>query len=194
MGTSKSVAQFTGKIAKAGAGIETANKDALTRAAKTSVDVLNATISSMVGADRLMHNAPRARKPTKLSAKAGHLEGKTERLLVKVGPKGPVALIDQGAPLHAIGLGGGTAEGVTFSGKRRKRTFSALGRLYNPQFDDARPLRMPGSKRGWVTGPVIHPGTGGKRRWTQTRDKVLPGVVRPILFAPHVMAVARAFS
>ena len=191
MGKSTSVAQFSSKIGKAAAGIEHANRDALIRAGNKSVDVLNSTIVGMVGGDRIMHNVPRPGKNSKLSAKAGFVQG-TTRALVKIGPKGPVALIDQGAPGHIIGLGGGSPEGAAFTGKRKKRTLGK-GRQYNPQYDDGNVLHMTGTDNKFITGPVYHPGMGGKHRWTQVRDRVLPGVVRPIIFAPHLSAVAKAF-
>ena len=185
-GKSRTVSEMNAKILAAARGLEVAQRRALADAAETATTTLNGAIASMVGGDMRMRNAPRPFRPAALRAKWG--PGQTGRPSVKVGPSGPVALIDQGAPIHVIGLGRGAAAGAVK--KRTRRTvIGGIERAYNLSLDSKR-LKINNDVR-W--GPFIHPGMQGKHRWTTTRDQVLTRTLPPVVFAPHLTAVASAF-
>src|SRR5262245_19175285 len=149
-GKSRTVSEMNAKILAAARGLEIGQQRALADAGETATSTLNAAIASMVGGDMRMRNAPRPFRPSALRAKWG--PGQTSRRTIKVGPSGPVALIDQGAPTHVIGLGRGVG-GDVVKRRTRRTVIEGIGRAYNLNRDGQ--LLKVGENVRW--GPFIHP-------------------------------------
>ena len=188
MGTSTSVAQFSAKIAHAADAIATVTPNAVRNAGKAAEPVMTGTVAAMVGPDLVARNTP-AGRPSTMGARMVPVSGGTVAR-VRIIPRGPVPLIDQGSPGHLIGIGHGSVP--TAGGKRTRRTVVAgLGRAYNLDRDSTA-LRV-GAGDEWRTGPFIHPGTRGKHKWTPTRDRVLPPMVQRIIHRENMAALTAVF-
>ena len=162
MGVSRNVPEFLGKLSQAVDGITSGNPAALRDVTGTAVRVMDGSIASMTGGRMVARNAPTEGRPRVMSARAGVVSGVAVATAI-VGPKGPVPIVENAMPPHAIGLGRksrGKAGGWTGNGSEV---------LTIPQEDEVR------------FGPFAHPGTAGKHRWVAARE-TLPSVLAPALF------------
>ena len=159
MGTSRSVPEFVGKITKSAEAVRAGNSPALTELSRTAERVMDGSISSMTGGRMVARNAPTEGHPRRMSAKAGGVSG-TDIATCIVGPKGPVALIENPVPPHEIG------SGKKSRGKKGGFTGSGSELLTIPNEDVV------------LYGPFAHPGTAGKHRWVAARE-TLPRILGP---------------
>lgn len=174
-----------------GKAMEFAVPNALQDAVELSQGMLDTTIATMVGGDMRMHNI----KSRRLSARGGVRNQARSAGQAAVGPVGPVALIDQGAPAHVIGVGKQSSATRTFSfpgvtkgyGVRKARDIT-LGRK-------VKVLSWIGTdgKRQYRRAPLHHPGFTGKNRWVPTRDGPLRKALPSVMAAPTTRAIAGIF-
>lgn len=170
--------------------MDAAVPNALRDAVRLSEEMLNSTVATMVGGDMRMHNM----RSRRLGARGGVRNQARSAGQAAVGPVGPVALIDQGAPAHMIGVGKQSTAKRTFSfpgvaagyGVRRSRDLT-LGRKRKVLSWTANGTRV------YRQAPLFHPGFTGKNRWVPTRDGPLAHALPRVMAFPVTRAMGAAF-
>ncbi|HKY13366.1 MAG TPA: hypothetical protein VJM33_00475 [Microthrixaceae bacterium] len=162
MGTSKTPAELSGKLAKMAQGLGRLPVEVEAQHARTAEQVVGAAVNAMSRDGRLSGVGRRG-------APVGVKAVPTGRGSVLVVPKGPVWLVENDTAAHIIGAG----RGREMAGRGRTEV-TGTGRFYKLDAEST-PLNFSGNPDDWITGPVPHPGTTGKGQWAAARDsKVIP--------------------
>ena len=176
-------------------GISTGLQVALRNAVRVSEGQLDAAIASMSGGDGYLSNYPTPKRGHRRMQAKGGVRGGQGIGTAKVGPKGPVVIVENDTNAHQIGFGRASkAESRimgfannTFSGY----SASKVTKAYGGKATSRKRLKINGNV---VMAPVPHPGTSGKNRWKQTRDGPLKATLPQVLRAPIVRGAMRPWG
>lgn len=175
-------------------GIATGLDVAMRNAVRVSEGQLNAAIASMSGGDNMLSNYPRPGVGhRRMQAKGGVRSGSGVGT-AKVGPLGPVPIVENDTNAHMIGFGRASKAGsrvMGFSNVFSGYSSSKVTKAYGGKARQRKKLKIGGSV---VMAPVRHPGTSGKDRWKQTRDGPLRAALPQILRAPVVRGAMRVWG
>jgi hypothetical protein len=167
---------------------------ALQQTVRMAVSHENVAIASMAGPDRRLRN-----HRAKMHAKGGVRNQRKAAGEAAVGPKGPVAIIENGATPHMIGVGKASKavrarNRVGFAGIHNQYSKHLVGKN-----EGVKALRLSdrehrkGGGPAWTTAPVLHPGMKGKGQWSRMRDKVIVPEAAKILRVPITRSVLQGW-
>jgi hypothetical protein len=168
---------------------------ALQQTVKMGIAHENAAIVSMAGGDRKLRN-----HRAKMSAKGGVRNQRKAAGEAAIGPRGPVAIINNGTVPHMIGIG----KASTAKRSRNRVAFAGVHSQYSKHLvgknEGSKALRLSDRsdlKRGgdaWTTAPVLHPGRSGRGAWSATRDKVIAPEAAKMLRAVLTRSVIQGWK
>ena len=175
-------------------GIATGLQVAMRNAVKLSEGQLNAAIASMSGGDGMLSNYPTPKKGHRRMQARGGIRSGAGIGTAKIGPLGPVPIVENDTNAHMIGFGKGSKASSrimgfdnVFSGYSQ----SKVSTLYGGKARSRKRLVIGGNV---VMAPVRHPGTSGKDRWKQTRDGPLRAALPKVMRVPIVRGAMRPWG
>lgn len=201
MGTSRTAAEFVGKIDRAAKNVEAANKAAVKRSAQALVAAANANIAAATGGDGHLSGMGRTKKGQQrgriVAVSKSATIGTESGALVKV--LGPAPLVESDVAPHYVFPKGARAGGArgrtkTFRDREGKRSTVNIASVYagalgDPSSVDVGPHRL---KFGKVYLTYTVASSTGRHPWRHAREATEPAMPR-IFAAEQAKGVAEAF-
>lgn len=191
------------KLLVMAAGISTGISVALREAVQVSEGQLNAAIGTMSGGDGMLSNYPRPNRGHRRMEAKGGVTASSGGGEAKIGPRGPVPIVENDTNAHLIGFGKASKAGSRIAGFTNTDLAGRSGNIFSG-YSKSKVTKAYGgsanSRKRLVIGgnvvmaPVRHPGTKGKDRWKQTRDGPLRAALPRIMRFPIVKGALRAFG